>query len=118
MMTNVLVVMITLITMLVNVQVPVQINIGQMMIQTLVNLVMPLAKLVSEESIIIVIHAQKEPISMNMNVKSHVPMELMKKKHQSKHARIVTKDVPFVKTKHTSNVEFVTQDTTYMKPLV
>lgn len=115
MMTNVHVVMIILIYMRVNVHLPVQKNIGQTMLQTLVIIVIHLVKPVSEQIMIIVTHAHQEPISIIMNVKSHAQMELMKKKHQFNHVRIVTKDVLFVKTPLITHVVNVMMDTTYMK---
>jgi len=65
--------------------------------------------------IIIVGHAQKEPISMNMNVKFNAQTVLLKKKNQFNHVRIVTKDVLFVKIALITNVVLVMMDTTYMK---
>jgi hypothetical protein len=98
-----------------NVQAPAQKNIGPILKQTHVTIVIHLVKHVSELNIIIVTHAQQEPISMNMNVKSHAQMELMKKKHQFNHVRIVTKDVLFVKILLLTTVVLVKMDTTYLE---
>lgn len=78
-------------------------------------IVIHLVKHVSVQNTIIVTHAQQEPISMKMNVKSHAQMELMKKKNQFKHVRIVTLIVLFVKMKLRTIVVLVKMDTTYLE---
>jgi hypothetical protein len=101
--------------MMLLVSLPAQKNIGPIMKQIHVIIVIQLVQHVSVENIIIVGHAQKEPISMNMNVKFHAQTVLLKKKNQFNHVRIVTKDVLFVKIALIINVVLVTMDTTYMK---